>query len=387
MISNTKEKVETIMTGDNKHGDALLGSFLSMVSKVYGGAVKLRQQFYQWGVAKSRRLPCTVISVGNLSVGGTGKTPLTIYLADLIKNLGYKVAVVSRGYKGRSEKAGGIVSDGGALMTDSRIAGDEPYMMAAKLKDVPVIVGKNRYEAGMLAVREYDPDVLVLDDAFQHLKLRRDLDLVLLDYRRPFGNGQLLPRGIMREPISALSRADALIFTRSDAQSDSETSSCYSKFRRYLVEKPMFKAYHIPYVHKVVRGEKSIFDGNSERSLTWDSEDFKGRSAVVFSGLANNRNFHGILKGLKCIVKSSLEFPDHHFYSDTDIQSITESAKKSRAEFLITTEKDFVRIADIIKWPVDLVVVGIEVSLGPDADSFSTFIQSRLHHQNLGSRL
>jgi tetraacyldisaccharide 4'-kinase len=308
-------------------------------------------------------------------------------LADLIKDLGYKVVVISRGYKGRSEKPGGIVSDGSTLLMGSKTAGDEPYMMATKLKDVPVIVGKNRWEAGMLAVRQYAPDVLVLDDAFQHLKLKRDLDLVLLDYRCPFGNGQLFPRGIMREPISALWRADALILTRSDAESDLQTLPYYSKVKRYLDGKPMFKAYHIPYIHRVVRGEKSILGGYSERSLTWNSERIKGRNAFVFSGLANNRDFHRILKGLKCNVKSFLEFSDHHFYSDSDLQNITESAKRSRADFLITTEKDFVRFADIEKWPVDLVVVGIEVSLGPDADFFNTFIHSRLNHHNLGTKI
>ena len=126
MISIQK-KIETIMTGENNHGHVFLGSFLALVSKAYGGAVKLRQKLYRQGVFKSRRLPCTVISVGNLSVGGTGKTPMTIYLADLIKGLGYKVVVISRGYKGHSEKAGGIVSDGSTLLMDSKTAGDEHF--------------------------------------------------------------------------------------------------------------------------------------------------------------------------------------------------------------------------------------------------------------------
>ena len=210
------------MTGNNDHECFFLGYFLSMASKIYGGGVKLRQKLYQKGLVKSKRLPCMVISVGNLSVGGTGKTPMTIYLANLIQDFGNKAVVISRGYKGRAEKAGGIVSDGKVLLMGPETAGDEPYMMAVKLKNVPVIVGKNRFEAGMLAVRTFKPEVLVLDDAFQHLKLERDLDLVLLDCQRPFGNGHMLPRGIMREPVSALSRADALILTRSDVVPDAK---------------------------------------------------------------------------------------------------------------------------------------------------------------------
>jgi len=381
-VISIKKKIEKVITGDNKNEYDWFMSFLSMASKVYGGAVKLRRIFYENGIFSSKRLPCPVISIGNIIVGGTGKTPMTIYVARVVKQLGYKVAIISRGYKGSAEKIGGIVNDGKVLLMTPENAGDEPYMMASTLKTVPVVVGKNRYKAGMLALRKFDPDVLVLDDAFQHLKIWRDIDLVLIDSRRPMGNGHLLPRGVLREPVSALLRADAIMLTRSDAPSDPQTIPYYLKLKRYLYGKQTFKAYHIPYIHKVIRGEKSILGGNSETSLTFDSDFIKGRNAFVFSGLANNQDFHRILKGLKCIVINSLEFSDHHFYSGEDIKNITESAKRSGADCLITTEKDFVRIADINRWSVDLVVVGIEISLGPDADLFNTFIKSRLNHHH-----
>ena len=378
MIS-IKKKIETVMTGNSDQEYFFLGFFLSMASKIYGGAVKLRQKLYQKGVVKSRRLPCMVISVGNLSVGGTGKTPMTIYLANLIQDLGNKVVVISRGYKGRAEKAGGIVSDGKALLMGSEAAGDEPYMMAAKLKNVPVIVGKNRWEAGMLAVRTFQPDVLVLDDAFQHLKLGRDLDLVLLDCRRPFGNGHMLPRGIMREPVSALSRADALILTRSDAIPNAQKAIHGLKSGSSTADKPVFRAFHIPYIHKVIKGESSIFEQKSHSVSTYRPEFLKGRKAFVFSGLADNDDFHRTVRGLDCVVSGCMAFPDHHSYSGVDIENIFQSARQATADCLVTTEKDYVRIYYGNTYPVDLVVLGIEITFGDEDDAFHTFIQSKLN--------
>ncbi len=354
-----------------------------MASKIYGGAVTLRQKLYQKGVVKSRRLPCIVISVGNLSVGGTGKTPMTIYLANLIQDLGYKAVVISRGYRGRAEKAGGIVSDGQVLLMGPEAAGDEPYMMAAKLKNVPVIVGKNRWEAGMLAVRMFQPDVLVLDDAFQHLRLGRDLDLVLLDCRRPFGNGHMLPRGIMREPVSALSRADALILTRSDVVPDAKKVLQGIKYGYLTADKPVFKAFHVPYVHKVIKGESSIFDQKSQNVSICRPEFLKGRKAFVFSGLADNGDFHRTVQGLDCFVSGSMEFSDHHPYSGVDIENIFQSARKANADCLVTTEKDYVRISYRNTYPVDLVVLGIEITFGDDNDAFYMFIQSKLNCNSL----
>ncbi len=216
-MSNIKQKIKAIMTDEGKSRLLSFESFLFVISLLYGGVVKLREFFYKKKMLKSERLPCKVISVGNVTVGGTGKTPMTIYVAELLNRLGYKVAILSRGYKGGAEKTGGIVSDGRTIFMEPDMSGDEPFMLAAKLKNTPVIVGKNRFEAGMLAIKKFKPDIIVLDDAFQHLKLVRDINLVLSDCRRPFGNTHMLPRGTLREPLSALLRGDAFILTRSDA--------------------------------------------------------------------------------------------------------------------------------------------------------------------------
>ena len=381
MIS-IKKKIERVITGDNENGYSWFVPFLSMVSKVYGGAVKLRRIFYKKAVLNSKRLPCPIISIGNITVGGTGKTPMTIYVAQVVKQLGYKVAIISRGYKGKAEKVGGIVSDGKVLMMTPENAGDEPYMMANRLKDVPVIVGKNRFKAGRQAIRKFDPDIIVLDDGFQHLKLQRDLDLVLLDYRKPFGNGHLLPRGVMREPVSSLLCANAIILTRSDTVNDNEMSSSLKKLRSYERKKPVYRTFHHPFVYKINNGEKKKFETNIQETSRQSSDCIKGRTAFAFSGLADNHSFQQTVKSLKCNLSGFKEFPDHHPYSERDLDEILLAAKKSMSECIITTEKDYVRIAHKINWSDDLFVIGIEIDFGADKKRFNSYIEDWIKNRH-----
>ncbi len=187
---------------------------LFLFSLLYGLVVSLRILLYQKGIFQSRSLPCKVISVGNITLGGTGKTPFVCWLAERIQGEGYRVAVLSRGYKGNFSGSFSLVSDGERTLCDVRQGGDEPYLMAQKLKGIPVIVGPQRWISGRYAVERFRTEVVILDDGFQHLPLKRDLDLLLIDSSLPFGNGHLFPRGILREPLSGLSRADALILTK-----------------------------------------------------------------------------------------------------------------------------------------------------------------------------
>ncbi len=378
MMNRLVKKVEAVMTDGTGNSVSSIGALLLMLSSVYGGCVKLRQNIYSRRILQPKRLSCIVISVGNLTMGGTGKTPMTMLVAERIQHLGYKVVVISRGYKGRAEKSGGVVSDGRTILMGPEVAGDEPYMMAMRLENVPVIVGHNRFEAGMLAVKEFNPDVVVLDDAFQHLKLERDLDLVLLDYRRPFGNMHLLPRGILREPISALLRGDAFILTRSDAAPDPKTATYLAQLKRYLIGKPIFRTFHVPSIRAVVRGSNASIRNKFWRSSTCEQEVLKGRNVFAFSGLANNHDFHRTLAGLDCIVTGTLEFPDHHPYSAMELENIMRSAKGTQADFLVTTEKDYARIALRIKWPMDLAIIGIDSAFGEDEKAFNGFIKSRI---------
>lgn len=374
-ISTINKKIEAIMKGTGKNNLFSFGSILFMVSLGYGIVVKLREFFYQNGILPAKRLPCIVISIGNLTVGGTGKTPMTIYVARLVKRLGYRVVILSRGYRGLSEKTGGIVSDGQKIFMGPEAAGDEPYMMASSLNDIPVIVGKNRYKAGIVAIKEYKPDVLVLDDAFQHLKLMRDIDLVLLDESYPFGNRHLLPRGTLREPISSLSRGDAYVLTRSHA---SLNDTGETKLKRFSNGGPIYKSSHDPYIYQVVKGKNTSVKKEEKSLFSYNFELLKGRPVFAFAGIARNTDFRRTLESLKCDVRGFLEFADHHQYSTRDFDGIFRWTKDAAVDFLVTTEKDYVRISSKIKWPIDLVVIGIEISFGDDEDAFNLFIKNRL---------
>lgn len=368
------KNIESMMRSARQDRFFSFASVLSAMSKVYGGAVKLRETLYKHEFLASRGLPCAVVSVGNLTVGGTGKTPMTIYMAKLVRRLGLRAVVISRGYKGGAEKTGGIVSDGRRIFMAPGTAGDEPLMMASELEGVPVIVGRNRYASGMLAVNEFNPDVLVLDDAFQHLKLHRDIDLILLDGRDPFGNGHLLPRGVLREPLSALLRGDALILTRSDFM----VSDLPVKLGRIARERPVFESFHIPKRCRAIT-EKNA--GAHVVGLPPSDDDFrllKGNSVFVFSGIAGNSDFRKTVQDLGCHVSGFLDFPDHHPYSGMDFGTILRSARNANAEFLVTTEKDYFRIADRSKLPKNLMVIGIEVSFGKDETRFTEYIKDRL---------
>jgi len=376
-MSNVFKKIESIMNSKRKAGLISLESLLFMFSLIYGGAVKARGFLYSRSILWSKKLPCIVISIGNITVGGTGKTPMTIHVAELIKRLGYKVLVISRGYKGLAEKTGGIVSDGKTIFMKADKAGDEPFMIAHRL-NIPVVIGKNRFKAGIMALNKFNTDVIVLDDAYQHLQLERDIDLLLLDNSYPFGNHRLLPRGTLRETLSALMRSDAFILTRSDIAKGPESTYNSLELKSYARGKPIFKAIHVPYIYKVVKGGTLSSQTTEESSAQHGFEFLRGRAAFVFSGIARNIDFYNTVKGFKCKVKGSSEFTDHHRYTDRDINMILQSAKESNADFIITTEKDYVRIANRITWPIDLVVVGIKISFGNNDADFIRFIKNRL---------
>jgi len=376
--ASIKKKIETIMISRGKTRFFSLGFLLFVFSLFYGGAVRLREILYRRGVLRSERFSCMVVSVGNLTVGGTGKTPMTMYFAKLVQRYGYKTVVISRGYKGKAEKKGGIVSDGQTIQMNSSSAGDEPFMMATGLKNIPVIVGKNRCKAAMLSIKKFKPDILILDDAFQHLKVERDLDILLLDHSLPFGNNYLFPRGTLREPISALARADVCILTRSD----SKKSTFFTKQSHLLRKKPVFMSFHNPVIHKVVIGRDTTVIDDSTTEPTYDFKFLKGLKVFVFSGLARNDDFLNTVEKLNCDVKGFLSYPDHHFYSEADFSKILQSAKNAGAEALITTEKDYARIAHRATWPIDLIVIGIEISLGDTSDTFNAFIKTRLEKFN-----
>ncbi len=209
-----KTYVENLMYGRRR--SLIVGPILSALSLLYRSALYARRTWYRLPWSGKKTLPCTVISVGNIALGGTGKTPTVIDIAGLILQKGKQPAVISRGYGRRDESLISIVSDGRMVQHDPARNGDEPVLIADRLTGVPVVVGADRYQASLAALRQFHPDVVILDDGFQHIRLQRTIDIVLIDAAEPFGSGKLFPAGILREPLTALKRAHAILITRAD---------------------------------------------------------------------------------------------------------------------------------------------------------------------------
>lgn len=414
--------------------------FLFFLSNIYGALVFIRLWLYQKNILKSKRVPCFVISIGNIVAGGSGKTPMAIYLAEMVKSMGFKPAVVSRGYGGNIKKTYSIktgekydsetsikqscsgmiwnecavAGDGERVFFPPQIVGDEPFMMASR-RSFPVIVGKNRFKAAMLSLdllkyrdlylksRKTDietkgTDLIILDDGLQHIGLKRDLEIVLLDYNRPFGNGYLLPAGRLREvPAKAMRRADIVIFTR---YSGTETESYKEITERHKTfGNVFFKTSHRPFLH--------CFFHKKIKLSTMTLEDLKGRKAFLFSGIADNRSFRKTIENLDISVKAHLEFNDHHMYKSNEFFMIAEEYYRVGADLIITTEKDYARLgveSDIIMssfdktssgamhdnysstdenglndiFGTDFAVIGIKIDFLGKEDAFATIIKKNL---------
>ena len=373
-----RRKIERVMVSDAPFKWFSPVSLLTVVSIVYGAAVKLRASAYRSGRLAARKLPCKVISIGNITTGGTGKTPMTLYLAERLQHSGWRAAVVSRGYKGGAEENGGIVSDGRKMLLNATAAGDEPYLLASRLLSaaVPVVVGRKRYDAGMLAIKRFKPDVVLLDDAFQHLQLSRDIDLVLLDCRRPFGNTYLLPRGTLREPMSALSRGHIFIQTRTALASN--RIGCGTLSTGLLRGRSIYRSVHVPELVSWIEAGRCMADHATERLEAADTKRLAGRRVFAFAGIADNSDFKKTIQGLNCDLRGFMGFADHHHYLDRDVAVLLKTARRSGARVLCTTEKDAVRMAPHRQWPMDLVVIGVGISFGGDGAAFEAEIVKRL---------
>jgi tetraacyldisaccharide 4'-kinase len=303
---------------------------------VYGAAVRARNALYDVGWLRARQLPCPVISVGNLTVGGTGKTPLCSYLAGLLSDSGYRTALLSRGYRREGPSSALLVSDGRRLLVDSRASGDEPYLIARDNPSVAVAVGADRVNAARLLLESVSPEIVLLDDAFQHRRLGRDLDLLLVDGSDPWGNGRMLPLGPLREPPDGVRRADALVVMRSEGRIPDALAPILERHH------PQLATFH-------ARIEPRVFlrqDGESLPPVA-----LKGLAAFVFSGIARPDRFEAEVRSLGIRVVGIRRFRDHHRFRSRDLEEIARAARSEGVDVLVTTEKDLVRIDD---WPAGI---------------------------------
>jgi tetraacyldisaccharide 4'-kinase len=316
------------------------------------------------GLKKQKRLPARVISAGNITVGGTGKTPATIALAKEARRRGYLPVILTRGYGGRAK---------GPCFVD-RMAweeyGDEPVLISEKLSDVPVVKGSDRYAAGMFALRNlasrvssHNPDILfILDDGFQHYQLFRDRDILLIDGTNPFGNHKLLPFGPLREPLDAMARADIIVIKKSGISAvnpslsikreeadfhNEKMRSLVTEIRGYHPSSPVFFAEHRPSGFARVQG--------SGFPLEWA----KGKRFFGFCGIGNPQSFMETLSTLGMELKGFREFRDHYRYRQADINAIFQDAEKCEAGWIVTTEKDIIKLA-VLKIPANLVALAVE---------------------------
>ncbi|MEE9197216.1 MAG: tetraacyldisaccharide 4'-kinase [bacterium] len=306
-------------------GAVLKGGLLA-ASWVYGAGHLTRMAAYRTGVLNTRRLPCWTLSVGNITAGGTGKTPTVLALAQALFAQGRKVAVLSRGYGGKAQGPVTVVSDGERILVHPPEAADEASLLASRLPGIPVLTGPDRYALGMKAAADFGVEGVILDDGFQHVQLARDLNLLLLDARRPFGNGHLLPRGTLREPKGAVARAGGVFITRAE----SPDPQIAAQLRRRFPSLPLAVSRFVPDgVHDVASGEES---------------EPEGRRMFLVCGIARPSDFQSLASQAGFEEAGMMAVTDHHAYGREDVREIQARARASGADGLLTTEKDAVKL-------------------------------------------
>jgi len=339
---------------------------LGILSFFYGWGNSLRIYLYDRKVFPTRSLPGKVVSVGNITLGGTGKTPFVILIAEMLRAKDFRVAILSRGYKGNFPESFRLVSDGKHTFMEASQAGDEPYLLAEKLNGIPVIVGQNRWRSGQYAIEHFQSEILILDDGFQHLPLKRDLNLLLIDSSSPFGNGHLFPRGILRESPSQLRRADAIILTKAGQYDNFKILK--QKLAKVPEEIPIFQVEYSP-------GEIRML----EKETSFPPEYLNGKKVLAFCGIAKPISFQQTLLNLNAQIAEFAIFPDHHQYRPKEWEKLYQKAKNLRVDALVTTEKDLVRCQGLEQGIIPLWGVSIQhVFLGNDLPRFEEFLFSRL---------
>lgn len=328
---------------------------LTPLAALYGAAARLRRRAYQQGWLKSRRLACPVISVGNLTLGGSGKTPLVAAVAEVLLRKGRKPAILTRGY-GRQRGADLIALEPGPHRNpDARTAGDEPALLARTLPQVPIVICADRFRAGQLAEKRFGVDVHILDDGFQHLALARDVDLVAIDVTQDVLHGAVLPAGRLREPLSALSRADIVVLTRTEIQDPAATEK---QVRAIHARVPIFNC---------AMGLRGLAGADSGQAV--EPEDYRGRPVCAFCAIGNPSAFFSDLRrwGFKPVAE--MAFRDHHVYSRQDAERLNRAAREKGAVAFLTTEKDGMNLPSGLEFGLSVLACTIRAEIS-DAEKF-----------------
>lgn len=322
---------------------------MTVMETGYRGLLGAREWLYRRGVLRSRALGPLVVSIGNLTVGGTGKTPAAELATLTLAALGRQPAIVSRGYRRRSRGVQ-VVADTASIRLDPDDAGDEPFLLARRLPGVPVVVGSNRHEAARVAVERFGVDAIVLDDGFQHRTLHKDLEIVMVRALRPWGNGRLLPGGPLREPLSRLARADLIVATGVEEVSDAAAVQASSA--RWAPGVPVLAAAYVP--------AECWRAGRMEPVAL---ERLAGLRLLAFAGIAAPAAFQRTLRRLGARLEDFTAFDDHHWYSGDDLARLTERAAVLDLDGLVTTEKDWVRLRALPLPARPLYVLSIKLEL------------------------
>ena len=357
---------------------ALLRGVLFGLSKVFLIIVKSRRWLYEARIIRDHPLGVQVITVGNLTVGGTGKTPVVEKFARVLTDQGRKVAILSRGYRSKPPPFAQrwknkllfqeevipprVVSDGKSLLLNSEDAGDEPYMLASNLKDVVVLTDKDRVKSGRYAIEQFGCDTLLLDDGFQYWKLAgRRRDIVLVDAQQPFGNEHLLPRGTLREPPEHIRRADTIFITKSDG----ETAGLRARIRKHNPSAGIIECVHWPLFFE------NVFNPEQREQIGW----LKGKKVATLSGIAQPESFEQSLVQQGAELVYTKRFADHHRFNQQEILNTINRAKKRRADVILTTQKDAVRFPKIDRRDLPIFYMRVEIKILSGAKDFDDCVR------------
>ena len=335
---------------------------LELISLPYGLVVRARVWFYKQGCLSQHRLPRPVISIGNLTVGGTGKTPFVMWTAKWLQSQGKRVGILSRGYRRMKERTFLLVSDGREVLVDAPQAGDEPFLMAKNCPGVVVAVGADRYELGKWVLTQLDIDCFILDDGYQHVRLIRDVNVLLVDGSDSSGLKKLLPAGRLREPLTAAGRATAIVITRADLMTEPET-----------ILDPIQKAIGqsiVPIQIEFQPQGMSCLSTHEHQPTSWAS----GKRALIFSGIGNAKAFRSTVARMGVTILEEMVFPDHCSYGITDLEAVRERMRQVKASCALTTEKDAVKLASFINGDDDIWAIHLKVEIKDGEDRLSRML-------------